>query len=139
MWQCSNAHEQCEIDGNLGAARQLSRKGEMTMNRTLRNETVALVLAGGALLAAAPANANAVDNEGYFGGSWSSIGPSNYYQRRHAGRVGPLYSHRVYREYGAAPYAYYGGSAYYSPYYYSYGYGPPLIGGPGIGFSIGID
>lgn len=43
------------------------------MNRTLRNETVALVLAGGALLAAAPANANAVDNEGYFGGSWSSI------------------------------------------------------------------
>jgi hypothetical protein len=59
------------------------------MNRTLRNETVALVLAGGALLAAAPANANAVDNEGYFGGSWSSIGPSNYYQRRHAGRVGP--------------------------------------------------
>ena len=95
------------------------------MNRTLRNETVALVLAGGALLAAAPANANAVDNEGYFGGSWSSIGPSNYYQRRHAGRVGPLYSHRVY------PYAYYGG--------YSYGYGPPLIGGPGIGFSIGID
>ena len=56
-----------------------------------------------------------------------------------AGRVGPLYSHRVYREYGAAPYAYYGGPAYYSPYYYSYGYGPPLIGGPGIGFSIGID
>jgi len=117
MWQCSNAYEQCEIDGNLGAARQLSRKGEMlvqrelTMNRTLRNETVALVLAGGALLAAAPANANAVDNEGYFGGSWSSIGPSNYYQRRHAGRVGPLYSHRVYREYGAAPYAYYGGPA----------------------------
>jgi hypothetical protein len=58
------------------------------MNRTLRHETVALVLAGGALLGAAPANANAVDNEGYFGGSWSSIGPSNYYQRRHAGRVG---------------------------------------------------
>jgi|RhiMethySRZTD1v2_1073278.scaffolds.fasta_scaffold898656_2 hypothetical protein len=49
MWQCSNAYEQCEIDGNLGAARQLSRKGEMP------------------------------------------------------------------------------------------GYGPPLIGGPGIGFSIGID
>jgi len=49
MWQCSNAYERCEIDGNLGAARQLSRKGEMP------------------------------------------------------------------------------------------GYGPPLIGGPGIGFSIGID
>ena len=55
------------------------------MNRTLRNRAVALVLAGGALLADAPANANAVHNEGYFGGSWSSIGPSNYYQRRHAG------------------------------------------------------
>jgi hypothetical protein len=145
VWRRSNVVEQWEISGNRGAACQLSRKGEMpvkgrlTMNRTLRNETVALVLAGGALLAAAPANANAVDNEGYFGGSWSSIGPSNYYQRRHAGRVGPLYSHRVYREYGAAPYAYYGGPAYYSPYYYSYGYGPPLIDGPGIGFSIGID
>jgi hypothetical protein len=111
----------------------------LTMNRTLRNGAVALVLAGGALLANAPANANAVHNEGYFGGSWNSIGPSNYYQRRNAGRVGPLYSHRVYREYGPAPYAYYGGPAYYSPYYYSYGYGPPLIGGPGIGFSIGID
>ncbi|HET7448801.1 MAG TPA: hypothetical protein VFJ49_12985 [Methyloceanibacter sp.] len=45
----------------------------------------------------------------------------------------------MYRYYGPAPYAYYGGPAYYSPYYYSYGYGPPLIGGPGIGFSIGID
>jgi hypothetical protein len=43
-------------------------------------------------------------------------GPSNYYQRRNAGRVGPLYSHRVYREYDPAPYAYYGGPAYYSPY-----------------------
>ena len=45
------------------------------MNRTLRNGAVALVLAGGALLANAP--------------------------------------------YGPAPYAYYGGPAYYSPYYYS--------------------
>jgi hypothetical protein len=58
------------------------------MNRTLRNGAVALVLAGGALLANAPANANAIHNEGYFGGSWNSIGPSNYYQRRNAGRVG---------------------------------------------------
>jgi hypothetical protein len=104
------------------------------MNRMLRNGALAFVLAGGALLANAPANANAVDNEGNFGGSWISIGPSNYYERRHAGRVGPLYSHRA-----PAPYAYYGGPGYYSPYYYSYGYGPPLIGGPGIGFSIGID
>ena len=59
-----------------------------------------------------PASANSVDNEGYFGGSWSSIGPSNYYERRHAGRVGPLYGNRVYV---APSYAYgpsYYGSAY---------------------------
>ena len=72
MWRRSNVVEQWEISGNRGAACQLSRKGEMpfermlTMNRTLRNGAVALVLAGGALLANAPANANAVHNEGYF-------------------------------------------------------------------------
>lgn len=38
MWQCSNAHEQCEIDGNLGAARQLSRKGEMLVQREADDE-----------------------------------------------------------------------------------------------------
>jgi hypothetical protein len=143
MWQCSNSDDERGIGGNQGAARQLSGKGAMPlerrlkMNRTLRNGAIALLLAGGAALVTAPANANAVHNEGYFGGSWNSIGPTDYYDRRHAGRVGPLYSHRIYR--APAPYAYYGGPAYYSPYYYSYGYGPPLIGGPGIGFSIGID
>lgn len=38
MWQCSNAYEQCEIDGNLGAARQLSRKGEMLVQREADDE-----------------------------------------------------------------------------------------------------
>jgi hypothetical protein len=104
------------------------------MNRTLRIGALALALGGGAALAPAPANANSIHNEGYFGGSWSSIGPTDYHQRRHAGRVGPLYSHRYYRDYGSAFYV--GPNYYYSPYYYDYG--PPLVGGPGIGFSIGI-
>jgi hypothetical protein len=57
--------------------------------------------------------------------------------RRPSATGGEGYGLRIYR--APVPYAYYGGPAYYSPYYYSYGYGPPLIGGPGIGFSIGID
>ena len=109
------------------------------MNTTLRNGALALVLAGSTMLATAPAKANSIHDEGYFGGSWTSIGPSNYAEHRNGGRIGPLYGHRLYQYYGPAPYAYYGGPAYYSPYYYSYGYGPALIGGPGIGFSIGID
>jgi hypothetical protein len=109
------------------------------MNTTLRNGALALVLAGSTMLATAPAKANSIHDEGYFGGSWTSIGPSNYAEHRNGGRIGPLYGHRLYRYYRPVPYAYYGGPAYYSPYYYSYGYGPPLIGGPGIGFSIGID
>jgi hypothetical protein len=83
----------------------------------LRDGALALALLGAAALTSAPASANSVDNEGYFGGSWSSIGPTNYYERRHAGRVGPLYGNRN-RVY-VAPYyaygpAYYGPSAYYS-------------------------
>lgn len=109
------------------------------MNRTLRNGALALLLAGGAMLATGPAKANSIHDEGDFGGTWTSIGLGNYAEYRNGGRIGPLYSQRLYRYYGPAPYAYYGGPAYYSPYYYSYGYGPPLIGGPGIGFSIGID
>ena len=82
------------------------------VNAIVRHGAFALALLGGAAITAAPASANSVDNEGYFGGSWSSIGPSNYYERRHAGRVGPLYGNRVYV---APSYAYgpsYYGSAY---------------------------
>lgn len=44
------------------------------------------------------------------------------------------YDRGYYRRYsGPGPYAAYG------PSYYDYGYGPGFIGGPGIGFSIGID
>jgi len=106
------------------------------MNRTLRNGALALVLAGGAMLATAPAKANSIHDEDYFGGSWSRIGPGNYAEHRNAGRFGPLYGHRAYR--------------------YPMGQRltptglllapllllrlrPTLIGGPGIGFSSGID
>jgi hypothetical protein len=73
------------------------------MNRTLRNGALALLLAGGAMLATAPAKANSIHDEGYFGGTWTSIGPGNYAEHRNGGRIGPLYSHRLYRYYGPAP------------------------------------
>jgi hypothetical protein len=113
-----------------------------TPKSILRHGAVALALLGGAALTAAPASANSIDNEGYFGGSWSSIGPSNYYERRHAGRVGPLYGKRLY----AAPYyaygpAYYGPSAYFGvPDDDGYAPGPNLTYvGPGAVLSIGVD
>jgi hypothetical protein len=89
------------------------------VNAMLRDGALALALLGAAALTSAPASANSVDNEGYFGGSWSSIGPTNYYERRHAGRVGPLYGNRN-RVYVAPYYAY--GPAYYGPSAY---YGVP--------------
>jgi hypothetical protein len=52
------------------------------VNAILRHGAFALALLGGAAITAAPASANSVDNEGCFGGSWSSIGP--------------LYGNRVY-------------------------------------------
>jgi hypothetical protein len=111
------------------------------VNAILRDGALALALLGGAALTSAPASANSVDNEGYFGGSWSSIGPTNYYERRHAGRVGPLYGNRVY----VAPYyaygpAYYGPSAYYGVPDDDYAPGPNLTYvGPGAVLSIGVD
>ena len=86
------------------------------MNRTLRNGALALVLAGGAMLATAPAKANSIHDEDYFGGSWSRIGPGNYAEHRNAGRFGP---HRAYR--------YLWASALRLPAYYSR---PPLSAGP---------
>jgi hypothetical protein len=120
-------------------------KGGWGMNSKLRHGAFAVALIGGAGLLAAPAFANAVEHEGYFGGSWNSIGPSDYEQRRHAGRVGPLHGNRVY----VAPYysygpAYYGSSAYYGPLPYDddldYAPGPAVsFVAPGAALSIGID
>ena len=101
------------------------------MRTTLRNGALALALIGGAALVSAPASANSIHNEGKFGGTWSSIGPSDYLDRGYAGRVDPLYEGpHVYT--GGPGYA--GGGAYsgVSPYYgYTYG--------PGIGSSFRID
>jgi hypothetical protein len=119
LWQCSNILEPWENRLEPGRVPSVEPSGEKTterrlkMNRTLRYGALALLLAG-AMLATAPARANSIHDEGYFGGSWTSIGPSNYAEHRNGGRIGPLYSHR-YRYYGPAPYAYYGGPAYYSP------------------------
>jgi hypothetical protein len=100
----------------------------------LRNGTFALALLGGAALTGAPASANSVDNEGYFGGSWSSIGPSNYDERRHAGRVGPLYGNRAY----VAPSYGYGPASYGSAYDDDYVAGPSLtfVGPSGAALTI---
>ena len=66
------------------------------MNRTMKHGLVAAVLFGGAALISAPASANSVHDEGYFGGGYTSIGPGPYYQRRGAGRIGPLHERRAY-------------------------------------------
>src|SRR5262249_59890397 len=100
------------------------------MNTTLRNGALALVLAGSTMLATAPAKANSIHDEGYFGGSWTSIGPSNYAEHRNGGRIGPLYGHRLYRYYGPAPYAYYGGPAPPPPFYSSFLLPPPPLPPP---------
>ena len=56
------------------------------MNRTMKYGLMAAVLFGGAALISAPASANSVHDEGYFGGGYTSIGPGPFYQRRGAGR-----------------------------------------------------
>jgi hypothetical protein len=109
------------------------------MNTTLCRGALALALLGGVALISAPAQAGSLQDEGDFGGTWTSIAPSDHYHQRYAGPVfGPFY-------YGPAPYAYYdpGLYAYYGPPVSeasdAYDYGPLLIGGPGIGLAIGID
>jgi hypothetical protein len=109
------------------------------MNTTLRRGALALALIGGAALISAPAQAGSLQDEGDFGGTWTPIAPSDHYHQRYAGPVfGPGY-------YGPPDHAYYdpGLYAYYGPPVFDapdeYDYGPPLIGAPGIGLSIGID
>ena len=102
------------------------------MNK-VKQGALALSLLAGAALVSAPAFANSIHDNGHFGGSWSRIGPSHHHDR---------YSHNFYRGYDRGYYRRYSGPgpyAAYGPSYYDYGYGPGFIGGPGIGFSIGID
>src|SRR5262245_17252913 len=100
------------------------------MNTTMNQGLIAAVLLSGVALISPPASANSVHDEGYFGGGYTSIGPGPYYQRRGAGRVGPLHERRAY-VYGPA---YYYAPAYeYSPYDYG-----PVVAFPAPGFAIGI-
>jgi len=110
------------------------------MNKIIRQGAFALSLLAGAALVSAPAFANSIHDNGRFGGSWSRIGPSHHHDR-YARNFYRNYDRGYYRGYyGSGPYASYGPSYYdygYAPSYY--GYGPGFIGGPGVGFSIGID
>jgi hypothetical protein len=112
------------------------------LNTKLRNSAFALALIGAASFLSGPASAGSIQNEGYFGGSWNSIGPSNYEAELNADRIGPLYGNPVYvvPAYGyvpddEGPPVYYG-----APYDYEYGPAPrDTFVGSGAAFSIGID
>ncbi len=55
------------------------------MNKLITQGALALALLAGAALVSAPASANSVHDNGHFGGTWSRIGPSQHYDR-HAWR-----------------------------------------------------
>jgi hypothetical protein len=104
------------------------------MNRIMKKGLIAAVLLGGLALVSAPASANSIHDEGYFGGSYTTIGPGPYYLRRGAGRIGPLHEGRgfaygpPYAAYAYEPYAY--GPVYYPRYGFSpYDYGPDIAPG----------
>jgi len=103
--------------------------------KIIKQGALALSLLAGAALVSAPALADSIHDRGHFGGTWSRIGPSHHHGRYawrgyDRGYATHGYAYREY--YGPRPYAYYG------PTYYDYDYGPGFIGGPGVGFSIGI-
>lgn len=107
----------------------------ITLGRSLRYGAMALALIGGAALLPQAAAAESFQEGGDFGGTWTRIGPSDQTHWRDGRDYGaPIYV--------APPYAYdldYADPGYYGPPAY-YDYGPGIaIGGPGIGFSIGID
>ena len=105
------------------------------MNRTIKQTLIGGLLLSSAALISAPAFANSIHDEGYFGGSYTSIGPGPYYVRRGPGRIGPLHEGRgyvyapAYRAYAYGPlyepYAYGPVQRYYSP----YDYGPVIAPG----------
>lgn len=96
-----------------------------TMNKFMRNGALALSLAAGAALIAAPASvaeAKSIQRDGYFGGTWSPIGPKdNRHVKRHHRSHGYYYGPpRGYAHYGPRR-GYYG--RYRAPYYYDRGPG----------------
>ena len=110
------------------------------MNTTLCRGALALALLGGVALISAPAQAGSLQDEGDFGGTWTSIGPSDHYHHRYAGPVfGPgYYGPPAYAYYGPGPYADYGAPVYGAPDEYDYGPGITLVA-PGVGLAIDID
>jgi len=101
------------------------------MKATLKGCAIAVALLGTVALAAPPASANSLHNEGNFGGTWSRIAPSSSYgYRRHTGRVAPLHGY-----YGGHAYAPYYRAPYYGPGYYGPGF---AVRGPGFGVGVGI-
>ena len=91
------------------------------MKNIIRHGALALSVIAGAALVAVPATtamAKSIQQDGYFGGTWSPIGPRN---NRHV--------RNYYRHHG-----YYRDYAYYGP-RYGY-YGAPYYYGRGPGFSI---
>lgn len=97
------------------------------MKSTLRNGGFALSFLIGAALAS-NANAGTLQTDGYFGGSWAPIGPSdNRYVKRFYRRYGPQFQVYSGPVYDAPRYRY----GYYAPRYYA----PPSVSfGVGIGF-----
>jgi hypothetical protein len=111
------------------------------MNPKIRNSAFALALIGGASLLSAPVSSGSIQNEGYFGGSWISIAPSNYEAEDNADRIGPLNGDHVFVApvYGYVPDSY-APPVYDAPYDYEYGPAPgDTFVGSGAAFSIGID
>lgn len=98
------------------------------MRIAISSATLALGLIAGAAFVAAPVTpAHAVQKNGFFGGTWGVMGPTN---NRHVQRYN--------RRHGPGSYAYYGPRPYYGPRYYSrYDYGPHYYR-PRAGVSVGI-
>ena len=101
------------------------------MKNMIRHSALALSLLAGAALIAAPASvaeAKSIQRDGYFGGTWSPIGPRN---NRYVKRDRRNYGYN--RSYNGPRYSYYGNRYRYgsrAPYGYGYDRGP--------GFSITI-
>ena len=90
-----------------------------------------LVGAIGLVTAPAGANAKSIQRDGYFGGTWSPIGPrDNRHVRRHYKKWAP----RGRAFYGPRYGSYYGPRYGYPRYYYGPGYYPR--GGVSFGFSV---